>query len=133
MNLACARRGGERGAAIVEFAIVLPVFLMLVLGAIDWGWFFVVQDAVSNAAREGARAEVVGLDGVDKAKTLLSGMLPDSEATRCDATKTPIVGPPAAVRIDATCPVGSLSGLSKIPPFDWIMPATATAGVVMRL
>ncbi len=125
-----ARRRGERGAAMLEFAIVLPLFLMLVLGTIDWGWFFVVQDAVSNAAREGARAAVVGADGADRATTLLKGMLPATEAAGCTAVQTAV---PNGVRVDATCPVGSLSGVTKIPPFTWVMPAQATAGVEMRL
>ncbi len=115
---------------MVEFAIVLPFFLMLVLGAIDWGWFFMVQDAVSNAAREGARAAIVGDDGELKATTLLGGMLPPTEAARCTAAQTVV---PNGIRVDATCPVGSLSGITEIPPFTWVMPAQATARVEMRL
>lgn len=45
----------HRGAAAVEFAIVLPVLLVLLLGIIDFGYAFYVQGALSNAAREGAR------------------------------------------------------------------------------
>lgn len=125
-----SRRGGERGTALVEFAIVLPVFLMLVLGAIDWGWFFLVRDAVSNAAREGARAAIVGSDGAMRARDLLTAMLPPTEASRCTAAQTVV---PNGIRVDATCPVGSLSGVTNIPPFTWVMPPQATARVEMRL
>jgi Flp pilus assembly protein TadG len=116
---------------MVEFAIVLPVFLMLVLGAIDWGWFFVVQDAVSNAAREGARAAVVdgAGAGAKRATDVLASMLPATEAGRCTTDQTAV---PSGWRVDATCPVGSLSGVTTIPPFSWIMPESATARVEMR-
>jgi hypothetical protein len=40
----------------VEFAIILPLFMMLVMGAIDFGYFLYVSEVVTNAAREGARA-----------------------------------------------------------------------------
>jgi hypothetical protein len=39
----------------VEFALLLPIFLTLLLGAMDWGYFFFVQQLVTNASREGAR------------------------------------------------------------------------------
>lgn len=45
----------ERGAIAVEFAILLPVFLLLVFGIIDFGHAFYMKQMVSNASREGAR------------------------------------------------------------------------------
>jgi len=50
------RRNSERGAAAVEFALVLPLFLALLMGTIDYGYFFFTDQIVTNAAREGARA-----------------------------------------------------------------------------
>jgi Flp pilus assembly protein TadG len=114
----------------VEFAIVLPVFLVIVLGAIDWGWFFLVQDVTLNAAREGARAAVLGDDGAARATTVFNSMLPAGQAGRCDATATPV---PNGMRVAVTCAVGSLSGVTRIPPFTWVMPAQANASVEMRL
>jgi Flp pilus assembly protein TadG len=59
------RRGrGQEGAAAVEFAIVLPVLLLLLAGFFDFGWLFYWQHSVTNASRAGARyavqAKVVG-------------------------------------------------------------------------
>jgi len=59
------RRGrGQEGAAAVEFAIVLPVLLLLLAGFFDFGWLFYWQHSVTNASRAGARyavqARVVG-------------------------------------------------------------------------
>lgn len=45
----------RRGQTLVEFALVLPIFLLLLFAVIDGGRFVFVSSAVSNAAREGAR------------------------------------------------------------------------------
>lgn len=49
----------QRGAAAVEFALVLPVLLSLLLGVVDLGLAVYTQSVLSNASREGARAGVV--------------------------------------------------------------------------
>jgi Flp pilus assembly protein TadG len=49
----------EEGASAVEFAIVVPLFFMLVFGIIDFGFGFHAWDATGNAAREGARVAAV--------------------------------------------------------------------------
>jgi Flp pilus assembly protein TadG len=53
------RRDREKGASAVEFAIVLPLFLVLVFGIMEAGWMFGQVVEVRNAAREGARMAVV--------------------------------------------------------------------------
>jgi hypothetical protein len=45
----------EHGQSLVEFAIILPVLLLIVLGAIDLGMGFKTYIALTNAAREGVR------------------------------------------------------------------------------
>lgn len=50
----------ERGAAAVEFALVLPVFLLLVLGIITFGLIFKDYLGISHAAREGVRWAALG-------------------------------------------------------------------------
>lgn len=54
------RARGERGAAMVEFALVLPMLLILVFGIVDFGRAFQSWVTVTNAAREGARLGTVG-------------------------------------------------------------------------
>jgi Flp pilus assembly protein TadG len=49
-----ARRRAFRGQAMVEFALLLPVLLLLLVVAIDFGRLFATFVAVNNAAREGA-------------------------------------------------------------------------------
>lgn len=55
-----ARR--DRGAAAVELALLLPVLLMIVFGIIDFGRMLNAQITLTEAAREGARAEALGVD-----------------------------------------------------------------------
>ena len=50
------RSRGDRGQALVEFALVATVLLMLVLSAVDLGRLFYARITVTNAAREGAMA-----------------------------------------------------------------------------
>jgi hypothetical protein len=50
-----ARRDDEFGASLVEFALVLPVFLMLILGMMTGGLAYSRKLSVAQAAREGAR------------------------------------------------------------------------------
>src|SRR2546423_7214061 len=46
------------GQSMVEFAVLAPVFFLLLLGTIDLGRAVYTYNAISNAAREGARAGV---------------------------------------------------------------------------
>jgi Flp pilus assembly protein TadG len=48
----------DRGATIVEFAIVLPLVLLLIFGIIDFGLLIYNKQILTNASREGARAGV---------------------------------------------------------------------------
>ena len=50
----------QRGAELIEFALVLPLLLLLVLGIVDFGFLFQRLEVVTNAAREGARIAVLG-------------------------------------------------------------------------
>ena len=50
----------EKGASAVEFALVLPIFIMLVFGIFQFGIAFNNWIAITHAAREGARLAVVG-------------------------------------------------------------------------
>lgn len=53
-----SRRRDQRGAAAVEFALVLPVLLLVMFGIINFGVVFAQQISLSNGARQGARYAV---------------------------------------------------------------------------
>jgi Flp pilus assembly protein TadG len=61
-------RGTEAGQALVEFALVVPLLLLLVVGVIEFGRAWNVSQAVNYAARQGARTAAV-----------LNGQLPPSQ------------------------------------------------------
>jgi Flp pilus assembly protein TadG len=48
-------RGNERGAELIEFALVLPLLLAMLAGIVDFGRMFQRLEVTTNAAREGAR------------------------------------------------------------------------------
>ncbi|HUF54433.1 MAG TPA: TadE family protein [Dehalococcoidia bacterium] len=54
------RTNGEKGQNLVEFAMVVPIFLILVFAIVDFGMGFHAWITVTNAAREGARVGAVG-------------------------------------------------------------------------
>lgn len=63
-RIALRRRRGSRGAAAVEFAIVVIPLLYLVFGIISYGVMLGFRQGVSQAAAEGARAAAVTPGGV---------------------------------------------------------------------
>jgi Flp pilus assembly protein TadG len=54
------RKRDEGGAAAVEFALILPIFLTLVFGMIQFGFYFWTAESANSSARETARRIVVG-------------------------------------------------------------------------
>lgn len=51
---------GERAQSLVEFALILPIFLLVVMATVDFGWALRSWISTTNAAREGARLGVTG-------------------------------------------------------------------------
>jgi hypothetical protein len=56
---------GCRGASAVEFALVLPVLLLILFGIIEYGWLLTTQIVLTNAVSEGARAAVRAEEAAD--------------------------------------------------------------------
>jgi Flp pilus assembly protein TadG len=50
----------DRGSVAVEFALVLPILLLLVLGIVQYGLYFYARQGGSDIARDGARRAAVG-------------------------------------------------------------------------
>jgi Flp pilus assembly protein TadG len=66
------KRSWRRGAALVEFAVIAPIFLTLVGGMIELGRAIVVVQHLTNASREGAR--IAGYDTTTSASTVTSAV-----------------------------------------------------------
>lgn len=135
---------GRRGNAMVEFVLVLPLFLMLVLGAIDWGWYFAVREVVINATRQGARVgsaapslAAAQADARTAVRTYLARSLGAAYAV------TPDVGPSACAGAGYQCITVSLTSFPTVPTrpdsslsglIAWTrVPARITAQAEMRL
>ncbi len=56
-------RSDEAGATMVEFALILPFLLVVLMGIVEFGWAFGQTMEVRHAAREGARIAAVNYDG----------------------------------------------------------------------
>jgi Flp pilus assembly protein TadG len=52
-------RRSDEGQAVVEFALIVPVLMLLVVGVFEFGRAWSAHQAVTDAAREGARTAVI--------------------------------------------------------------------------
>ncbi|HVW02052.1 MAG TPA: TadE/TadG family type IV pilus assembly protein [Planctomycetaceae bacterium] len=66
------RRHSRRGAAMVEFALVSPLFLCLIVGIVEVGRAVVVQQLLTNASREGVR--IASYDSTTQTATVTSAV-----------------------------------------------------------
>lgn len=137
-----ASGGGDEGASAVEFALVLPILLMLVFGVIDYGWWFGetlgLRSGVREAARLGAVNEVVpATSSADAVKAVMLQRSPQL-STDADnlAVAVRIYGPGATGEIPgtgstllicATFPGESITGMGDVLyPFPNDQEASAT-------
>jgi Flp pilus assembly protein TadG len=80
-------RRERRGAAVVEFAIVAPIFMLFVFGIIEYGRMVMVQQILTNASREGARVAVLeGSTGTD----VVNAVVDYCDASRITVTEDDI-------------------------------------------
>ncbi len=96
----------QRGAAAVEFAIILPLMLLVIAGIVDFGRASFTQIQLTNAAREGARAAIV------------SGVPSADVTARASAAAVGVPG--FTANLAASCP-GSNATVTAAAPFDWVM------------
>ena len=105
----------DRGAAAVEFALLLPVLLLLVFGIIDFGRALNAQITLTQAAREGARLAALGEPNV---------------VSRTQAAATGLS--PVTVTVTA-CPVGAGAGVNAVVKvtysFSFLTPINAIASI----
>ena len=91
-------RRGQQSQALIEFALVSPVLLLLLFGIVDIGRAVFYYDTLNHAAREGARTAVRA-----------SNQLPDNDDVLATVTAQMI-----GVPVTAPCPQGPVTG--AIPP-----------------
>jgi hypothetical protein len=103
----------DRGAAAVEAALILPVLLLIVFGIIDFGRMLNTQIALTEGAREGARAVALGVDPQPRVDTATGGRGDVTDLTECGSDPAP--GDDAEVTVTHTfsfvTPVGGIAGV----------------------
>jgi Flp pilus assembly protein TadG len=115
---------GEKGQSAVEFALILPVLIVLLCGIIDFGWLYSCDIAATNAAREAARYTAVHYydSSIDDDLTIAEGIvLADSPQLPADQTCVDLTsldlngdGIPESVKITITAPIQLLTGLTSV-------------------
>ena len=127
----CRRK--RSGAAVVEFAVVVPVFFLLVFGMIEYGRLVMVQQVLTNAAREGARVGV--LDGATQATVTSAVNNYLTSASINGATTAVSPNPPSSAAyggsVTVTVSVG-FNQVSWLPSPIYLGGQTLTATSVMR-
>ena len=122
----------RRGAATVEFALVAPVFLLLLMGIFEYGRMVMVQQMLVAASREGARTAIVQGSTVENIKTavdtyLRRGGISGAALKVSTPNTTAIHGDPVAVTV--SIPFAAVSWLPS--PF-FLGDTTLSATAVMR-
>lgn len=84
-----ARTTSDRGASALEFALVIPVLLLLLFGIIEFGVIFQNQLALTHAAREGARMAAVGQWNVTTVKARAYPVVPTVTVSPATPSTTP--------------------------------------------
>ena len=72
------KKSRRNGAALVEMALVLPIFVTVVLGIVEFGRGMMVAQMLTNAAREGARKAIIDGSSNSQVETLIEDFLQDA-------------------------------------------------------
>jgi Flp pilus assembly protein TadG len=139
------RRDRQRGAAAVEFALVFPLFLALLMGTIDYGYYFFSDQIVTNAAREGARAGTLVTPGVGASALAVSaagtaaasyltsnGLGCPGGGSGCITATSTTVSDLAGINSPALDVVIDYASVSLTGFTGYILPAKVHAHAVMR-
>ncbi|RZJ37398.1 MAG: pilus assembly protein [Brevundimonas sp.] len=114
----------ERGSAAVEFALVGPLLILLLIGMVVYGGWFWLAQSVQSLASEAARASIAGLDVAERdrlAKAYVQGHADELAGLNPARARLTVVSDADSiqVRIDYDAhdhPVMSLAGLIPSPP-----------------
>ncbi len=126
------RRRSRCGAAAVEFALVAPIFFMLVIGMIEVGRAIMVQQMLINASRVGARSAVMLSSSEEAVVSAVNDYVTGVGVTGVTTTVSP---DPAVAEAGEAVTVGTSVDFANVSwlPTPWFMGGkTLTASSVMR-
>ncbi|MBA3360366.1 MAG: pilus assembly protein [Acidimicrobiia bacterium] len=122
----------ERGANLVEFALIAPLLIALVLGIVDFAWILSQQQDVRHGAREAARLAAVSTDtGANMATLTCSAMNVSDGAVITFGRTGANAGDTGTVSV--VSPVASLTGFSSLPFVGAVYPTSFTEAISFRL
>lgn len=119
----CRPAGRNRGAELVEFALVLPVLLLVFAAIVDFALLFRSYEIVTNASREGARVGVLSGYSTTDAQTRALQYLDAAGLT--DARRTAAAAP-ATLTLPNNVQVSAIQ-VSVTYPHDFLFLAPITA------
>ncbi len=125
----------RRGAATVEFALICPLFFTLILGILEFGRMVMVQQIITNAAREGARVAILPSTATATVTNQVDNYLTNGSISSAAATVTVSPNPPSSassgslVTVTVSIPYTSVSWIPS--PF-YLSSSTLTANCAMR-
>jgi Flp pilus assembly protein TadG len=113
-------QNNDRGASLVEFAILAPFLILLLFGIIEFGWLFGQFNDVRHGAREGARFAAVNAGTSTQVKdtvcTSMEGLSAGMSSITIDIAQGGVnVGDQSTITVTAN--VTSLSGVPLITTF----------------
>lgn len=127
------RMFNERGASAVEFALLLPLLMMILFGIIEFGMALYRQAILTNASREGARLGIVQsvpaitsgqINTRIDAYLTAAGIAPGS-VTRAISPIVSVTGTPVTVTLTLPYTFVVLPGLTSITPTINLTASTA--------
>jgi Flp pilus assembly protein TadG len=136
MGMRRGRTRNERGSAVVEFALIAPLLLLIVFGIIDFGWMLMKANLVNNATRDAARvASLSGtytdIDAVVDSELDSAGI--DASDVTVSITCTNTAGSNcanSAGSYDANATSGSTVIVTVTYDHNWITPLGATCSLL---
>jgi len=123
-------RNRDEGAQLVEFALLAPLLILLVLGIVEFGWLFSQNNDVRHGAREGARAAAVNLGNNSVLRTATCDSMDLTSPVQVMFTDGAGSAQGSYGTVTVTATPSSLSGLGMI---EAILPASLTSTVEFRL
>lgn len=129
-------RSAESGAVAVEFAILGPVFLLMLAGVVVWGQYMWIAHTVQQLANDSARAALAGLDNTERealARETLAAEVTDYANLRPAAASMTVESKPDRMTVSVTydttgVAIGAFSGLIPSPPKLVLKQATVRLG-----
>jgi Flp pilus assembly protein TadG len=89
----------QKGQALVEFALVLPVLILILFGIMEFGYLLMTYNVLTGAAREGVRVAAVTAPDIGRVQTAAQNLL---SASNISGATVSVMGPNASNEVTVT-------------------------------